>query len=100
MTTTRNKAEQRRQDGIEKQRAQIAERNSKNLALAKYEGGTWTFRLDGHGRTWMPTAQRMIAQLAEREGVEAESLSVCIMLPEHGRIFTKNAGTNGLVAHG
>lgn len=93
-------AEQRRQEGIEKQRAQLAEWNAQNLAAAKCENGAWTFRLEGQGRSWMPTAQRMITQLAEREGVDAGSLSICIMLPERGRTLTKAAGTNSIVAHG
>lgn len=93
-------AEQHRQKGIEKQRAQLAEINAKNLADAEYKNETWTFHLEGQGRSWMATAQRMIAQLAEREGVDTASLSICIMLPERGRTYTKAAASNLIVAHG
>lgn len=93
-------AEQRRQEGIEKQRAQLAERNAQNIAAAKCENETWTFHLEGQNRSWIATAQRMIAQLAEREGVATASLSICIMLPEHGRTYTKAAKSDLIVAHG
>ncbi len=99
-TKMKKTAEQRRQEGIEKQRAQLAEWNAEELAAAKNENGTWTFKIHGQNRSWMQTAQRMIASLAEREGVTVESLSVCVILPDYGRTFSKAAGSTTINAHG
>lgn len=93
-------AEARRQAGIAKQRAQLAEQNAAALAAAKKENGTWTFSLHGQSPSWIKTALQMIEDLAKREGSTSEALEVCVMLPERGRTFTKAAGTNYIVAHG
>ena len=93
-------AETRRQAGIAKQHAQIAEQNAAALAAAKNENGTWTFSLHGQSPSWRKTALKMIEDLAKREGLTSESLEVCVMLPERGRTFTKASGINYIVAHG
>lgn len=93
-------AEARRQAGIAKQRAQIAEQNTAALAAATHENGTWKISIHGQGPSWRKTALAMIDKLAKRENVTSESLSVLIILPERGRIFTKARGENHLVAHG
>lgn len=93
-------AEARRQKGIAKQRAEIAERNAQELSAAKNQNGTWKFSVHGQSAEWKKTALQMIEELAKREGSTFKLLQVCVMLPERGRTFTKIAGTNCIIAHG
>lgn len=93
-------AEARRQKGLAKQRAEIADQNAAALAAATYENGTWTFEIHGQSAYWKKTALRMIEDLAKREGLTSDFLEVLIVLPERGRIFTKSAGTSYILSHG
>ena len=93
-------AEARRQKGLAKQRAEIADQNAAALAAATYENGIWTFEIHGQSASWRKTALQMIEALAKREGSTSESLEFLIALPERGRAFSKSAGSSYILSHG